>query len=348
MLTVAEIVTRTLRFYVSQGSTSADTDKQLREKCLHYLDIVCKYIWTAAPWFWRMASTTVTQAGGTGYMPANFAQLGTQGDVYLASNTSLGPLKYIAPSELEILTQASTQTGTPYCYTFNGRNTSVDDSRFGRAILLTYPLDNSTIYIQNYVKRAPSLIDKATAPTAAESTAGNLSGAYTWLITFVTTDGETEAGVASSSLTVSSKRVSLSGIPTSPSHAVSTRNVYRTAASGTVYKLVGSISDNTTTTFTDNVADGSLGVEPPTVLTAVTGMEEFPEDWHEMLIFEGLKAYMMGSQGDGRETEAQATWRATVTKMWGEYKPEQNQVKALPRYGASGMAWPSVRSRFQV
>jgi len=39
------------------------------------------------------------------------------------------------------------------------------------------------------------------------------------------------------------------------------RKIYRTVAGGAVYFLVGTIADSTTTTFTDNVADGSLGAE---------------------------------------------------------------------------------------
>lgn len=54
-------------------------------------------------------------------------------------------------------------------------------------------------------------------------------------------------------------QVSLSAIPTSADGRVSARAIYRTAANGSVYKRVGTISDNTTTTYADNVPDSSLG-----------------------------------------------------------------------------------------
>lgn len=108
------------------------------------------------------------------------------------------------------------------------------------------------------------------APTAANGAAGtNLleAGVYRWKITFVTADGETEAGTASSPLTVDPATElppALSAIPLG-SAAVTARNVYRTEVGGSVYKLSGEIADNTTTVYTDNVADASLGATAPAI-----------------------------------------------------------------------------------
>ena len=41
------------------------------------------------------------------------------------------------------------------------------------------------------------------------------------------------------------------------------RKIYRTEAGGTDLKLLATISDNTTLTYTDNIADGSLGAAAP-------------------------------------------------------------------------------------
>lgn len=49
------------------------------------------------------------------------------------------------------------------------------------------------------------------------------------------------------------------------------RNVYRTTQGGSQLKLVGSIADNTTTSFGDTVFDGALGANAPTVNTASLG-----------------------------------------------------------------------------
>jgi uncharacterized phiE125 gp8 family phage protein len=113
-----------------------------------------------------------------------------------------------------------------------------------------------------------------TAPTAALVTppaAGNINnGAHRYLVTFVTADGETEAGTISSAVTVSDKTVNgqvlVSGIPLGGA-AVTSRKLYRTTAGGVTYLALATISDNTTTTYTDNVADASLGAAAPSTNT---------------------------------------------------------------------------------
>src|SRR6185369_6161196 len=113
-----------------------------------------------------------------------------------------------------------------------------------------------------------------TAPTAALGTgSGNLSnGAYRWLATFVTDYGETTAGDVSASVTVADHTVNgkgaLSAIPVGGS-AVTARRIYRTAANGSTYLLVATIADNSTTTYTDNVADASLGAAVPSTNTTL-------------------------------------------------------------------------------
>lgn len=57
-------------------------------------------------------------------------------------------------------------------------------------------------------------------------------------------------------------QVALTGIAVGPS-AVTAREVYRTAAGGSQLKLLTTIADNTTTIFTDNLADASLGANAP-------------------------------------------------------------------------------------
>lgn len=69
-------------------------------------------------------------------------------------------------------------------------------------------------------------------------------------------------GDVSSAITLSiaaSSVVSLTSLPLAPqSWGVSSRRIYRNdSSSGTTFKLVGTISDNTTTTFTDNTSAGT-------------------------------------------------------------------------------------------
>lgn len=112
---------------------------------------------------------------------------------------------------------------------------------------------------------APGVITAALASPAA---AGNVeNGAHRYLATFVTADGETEAGLISAAVTVADKtvngKVALTSIPLG-GDAVTSRKLYRTAANGSTYLLLATIADNTTTAYTDNIADASLGAQAPT------------------------------------------------------------------------------------
>lgn len=113
-----------------------------------------------------------------------------------------------------------------------------------------------------------------TAPTcalAATPVAGNVdNGAHRYAVTFVTADGETQTGTVSASVTVVDKtlngQVALTAIPIGGA-AVTSRKIYRTAAGGSTYLLLATIANNTATTYTDNVADASLGVGAPSANT---------------------------------------------------------------------------------
>lgn len=115
---------------------------------------------------------------------------------------------------------------------------------------------------------SPSL--SLTAPSVAAGTTGLPNGVYKCAVTFVTAAGETRIG-PEVTITVTSKQILWSSIPLgNVVEGVLERKLYRTAAGGAsgTEKLVTTLSDNTTTTFTDNVADGSLGAAAPTSDTA--------------------------------------------------------------------------------
>lgn len=110
-----------------------------------------------------------------------------------------------------------------------------------------------------------------TAALAATPVAGNVdNGAHRWLCTYVTADGETQAGVVSAAVTVADKavngQVALTSIPLGGGN-VTSRKLYRTAAGGSTYMLLATIANNTATTYTDNIADASLGAGAPTTNT---------------------------------------------------------------------------------
>jgi uncharacterized phiE125 gp8 family phage protein len=140
-----------------------------------------------------------------------------------------------------------------------------------------------------------NLLPPPTAPTVALVTAtGNVTaGAHRYRVTFVTADGETDGGVISAAVTtiagvaddpmtldvdetvVEKKQVSLTAIPLGPT-GVTARKIYRTAANGSAYLLLATLANNTATTYTDNIADGSLGVGIPTTNTAYDMSEVAP------------------------------------------------------------------------
>lgn len=115
---------------------------------------------------------------------------------------------------------------------------------------------------------APGII---TAALASPAVAGNVdNGVHRYLATFVTADGETEAGTISAAVTVADKtvngKVTLTAIPLGGA-LVTSRKLYRTAAGGSTYLLLATLADNTTTTYTDNIADSALGAGAPSTNT---------------------------------------------------------------------------------
>ena len=107
-------------------------------------------------------------------------------------------------------------------------------------------------------------------PTAAlldPAAAGNIeNGAHDYAVAFVNATGTGMPSVVTS-VTVADKttngKVYLSNIPIGPS-GTTQRKLYRSEAGAHALKLLATINDNTTTTYTDNIADGSLGAAAAT------------------------------------------------------------------------------------
>lgn len=96
-----------------------------------------------------------------------------------------------------------------------------------------------------------------TAPTAAlNATAGNLNGTYEWAVTFVTAGGETLMSPVSNPVSPVNQQADLTGIPIGGT-GVTARNIYRDRNGSGNWRLVGTISNNTGTTFTDNVSNAT-------------------------------------------------------------------------------------------
>ncbi|MAF36921.1 hypothetical protein CL622_07425, partial [archaeon] len=93
--------------------------------------------------------------------------------------------------------------------------------------------------------------------------AGNLDGDYYYEMTYTEDGVESITGCKSNTVTASSNSLSLT-LPIGPA-GVTARTLYRTVGDGTQLKKVADISDNTTTTYVDNLIDGSLGANIPAI-----------------------------------------------------------------------------------
>ena len=122
-------------------------------------------------------------------------------------------------------------------------------------------LDSSN---QEPVPAAPSVA------MAGQGTGLVTNGVHRYCVTFVTSVGETSSGVITGQLNVVNNavdgKVNITNIPLGGSQ-VTARKIYRTLAGGTTLFLLTTLNDNTTTTFLDNVADGSLGAQAPAANT---------------------------------------------------------------------------------
>jgi len=109
------------------------------------------------------------------------------------------------------------------------------------------------------------IINPGGPPSLAETAAGTgalANGIYKYKVVFRngTTGSRSNAQDAEASITIAAgpSSVSLTNIPVSSDGQVTEREIYRTTVGGALYFLAITISDNSTTSTTDNVADADL------------------------------------------------------------------------------------------
>jgi hypothetical protein len=102
--------------------------------------------------------------------------------------------------------------------------------------------------------------------TAATNSGGTLTGDYQYKLTFVNSNlVESDVGPVTATFTAASEDIAITSIPVGvQSFGVSTRKLYRTEAGGTTFKLLATLNDNTTSSYTDNISDSALGADAPT------------------------------------------------------------------------------------
>ncbi len=143
------------------------------------------------------------------------------------------------------------QTGS-----FYPENQSIKRTRF-EFYLSTAQTVTTGLRIDRYQKTDEGAV--VAAPTGT----GDLTGAYTYKVVYVSKYGQlSNAGPASVSVTAaSSASIELTKIPLSPDSQVTARRLYRTVGGGSVWLFLDEILDNTTITYSDTVADGNLSNE---------------------------------------------------------------------------------------
>lgn len=97
------------------------------------------------------------------------------------------------------------------------------------------------------------------APTFAADSGTGLTGSFHYKITYLYYGfEESNGGPASALHTVANKTINLTAVPIG-GYGVTARNIYRDANDGN-YLLVGTINDNTTTTFADSLSAGTTAI----------------------------------------------------------------------------------------
>jgi len=340
--TAGEAITYSLRI-CNLGSDQYKLDTPLRDHARYFLGELGGRVWTLAPHWWRTGTSQVVidPGVGSGGMPSDFSNLGKQGRIYVAGRRT-GPLGYLPPDDFFALVNATPTPagGDPQAYTLHGMIGNIP-------ILYIYPVNASavTLDIVNYNKRLPEMIDIPIAPVAAVGAAGNPNGVYPYRIVFNTGLGDTEGGFPSDPVTLANKQGVLSEIPISPARSVTGRSVYRPPSGSVQYKLVGTIGDNLTTDFTDDVLDANLGADIPEPADAISGMEQFPGDFHDVVMIRGLINLLKGNRGDGREQVYSREWDRWVKTLWADQKQGQNVMQLMPAYGEGAGTIVRPRSR---
>lgn len=165
-----------------------------------------------------------------------------------------------------------------------------------------YIPDNATIRVYGSYTTATA----PGAPTLADSGAAGLpNGTYLGKVTYVNAEGaETAGGTASDAVVVASKQITWTVAVDSSGVAVA-RNLYRTLNGGSTYYYIGTIADNTTTTFTDNIPDSSLVTELaantftlwyeyiPATLTGTDTPTQLPLKFHSQIPIYVKAQYML-------------------------------------------------------
>ena len=111
-------------------------------------------------------------------------------------------------------------------------------------------------------------------------------GTYVYAVTFLSQGGETTPSpLAMVTTTSPNRQVQLTNIPIGPAapstpgaatNTVIGRNLYRSQVGGTTLTLLATVADNTTTSYTDTIADASIAAKPSPPSVNTSGVMLWP------------------------------------------------------------------------
>lgn len=184
-----------------------------------------------------------------------------------------------------------------------------------------------------------------TAALAATPIAGNVdNGAHRYGLTFTTPDGTTQLGTVTAAVTVADKtvngQVTLTAIPLGGS-LTTARVLWRTMSGGSTYYQLATIANNTATTYTDNIADSSLGAQAPT-----TNTTSDPE------LNALIKAARHAAEGYTRRALVTQTWDMTLDHFpcWEMSipKPTLQSVTSITYVDSDGVTQTLAADQYKV
>jgi hypothetical protein len=144
-------------------------------------------------------------------------------------------------------------------------------STFDQGVRLhAVPVSNVSLVTSRKVYRTIACVDSGAANVAALHYLTTIANNTTTTLDDSASDASMSGNAAppsSNTATYPANQVALSAIPLGPTGTTS-RTVYRTTVGGATYKRLTTIADNSTTTYADATADGSLGATVPSTNTA--------------------------------------------------------------------------------
>jgi hypothetical protein len=293
-------------------------NKTLRERIWLRGQEVAQDFWDEHEWeFKYKESTDLTLASGSDTMttPADYHSEGYEGGLWIPQQNSrilFERVQEMYRRKKEVLNTGI--SGRPDYYTI----VQLDPTSLTPTFVFERPADQNYTLRVVYQIKAPIVADRPPVLVAALAAGTSLGvGVYQYRCTYVTAEGETDGGLITSITTTTNNQVvSLTGIPLAPSWSlVTSRKIYRTTVGGASFLLLTTLSDNSTTTFTDNTVDGSLGAALAT--PGYSGLEKIPVEYHVSVLQEGIIALDARDKGDMRSgAEHEARYRKRIARAW--------------------------------